>query len=205
MKHIGNRAGTALRTGLLAVVLVMVTVSCSQNPPPISPGQSTAPNATAPESNPAGDIPDNQVYVPFTPAGDRFTISVPEGWSRSTAGTETVFTDKYNTVRVQAGDRAAAPTVESVISQELPGIAAGTPGYRAGTVTAVQRRAGQAVLITYQAASAPNPVTGKSVTEAVERYQFWHNGTEVVVTLSGPQGTDNVDPWRTITDSLQWP
>ncbi len=48
MKHIGNRAGTALRTGLLAVVLVMVTVSCSQNPPPISPGQSTAPNATAP-------------------------------------------------------------------------------------------------------------------------------------------------------------
>jgi hypothetical protein len=26
----------------------------------------------------------------------------------------------------------------------------------------------------------------------------------VVVTLSAPVGSDNVDPWRIITDSLSW-
>jgi hypothetical protein len=47
-------------------------------------------------------------------------------------------------------------------------------------------------------------VTGKSVTEAVQRYEFWRSGQEVVLTLSAPQGSDNVDPWRTITDSFRW-
>lgn len=68
----------------------------------------------------------------------------------------------------------------------------------------VQRAAGPAVLITYQAISAPDAVTGKSVTEAVERYEFWRGGQEVVLTLSAPQGADNVDPWRMITDSFRW-
>jgi hypothetical protein len=42
------------------------------------------------------------------------------------------------------------------------------------------------------------------VRESVERYAFWHAGQQVVLTLSGPRGADNVDPWRTITDSLRW-
>ena len=40
--------------------------------------------------------------------------------------------------------------------------------------------------------------------EAVERYAFWHDGQEAVLTLSGPKGADNVDPWRIVTDSLRW-
>jgi hypothetical protein len=31
-----------------------------------------------------------------------------------------------------------------------------------------------------------------------------HDGREVVLTLSGPKGADNVDPWRIVTDSLRW-
>ena len=31
-----------------------------------------------------------------------------------------------------------------------------------------------------------------------------NNGREAIVTLSGPRGADNVDPWRVITDSLRW-
>lgn len=140
----------------------------------------------------------------FTSPDKLFTVSIPEGWERSTVGAETVFSDKFNSVRVQTATRADAPTVESATAQELAPLAATTPGYNPGTVTAVQRRAGQAILITYTATSTTNPVTGKSVTEAVERYEFWRGGHEVVLTLSGAQGADNVDPWRTITDSLQW-
>src|SRR3954470_10175370 len=37
--------------------------------------------AIAPEKNPPGDIPDNQVFVPYrSPLGS--SIKVPEGWSR---------------------------------------------------------------------------------------------------------------------------
>jgi len=161
---------------------------------------STAPS----ESNPAGDIPDTQAFVPFTPPGGLFTVSVPEGWARSTDGAATIFTDKANTVRIETAARADAPNTESVQVDELPAIASSTPGYRAATVTAVQRKAGPVILITYQGTAAPNPVTGKTGTESFERYDYWRNGHEVMLTLSGPAGADNVDPWRTITDSLQW-
>jgi hypothetical protein len=166
-------------------------------------GSSTV-TTSAPETNPAGDIPDNQAYVPFTPPGGVFTVSVPEGWARTTDGAATIFTDKANTVRIEAYAVAAAPNTESVSVYELPIIASSTPGYRSGTVTAVPRKVGQVMLITYQGTSPPNPVTGKTGTDAIERYEFWRDGREVILTLSGPVGADNVDPWRTITDSLQW-
>jgi len=50
----------------------------------------------------------------------------------------------------------------------------------------------------------PDPVTGKTVTDSVERYVFTHGGRTAVLTLSGPRGADNVDPWRIVTDSLRW-
>lgn len=212
MKVIRRRVGFA--AGCVAVAVVVVT-ACgeSDNTAPTGGGPSgqgtvstsAGPNPNSPENNPAGDLPDNQAYVPFTPSDNLFTVSVPEGWSQSTNGAATVFTDKFNTVQLDTVARATAPTVESARAEEVPGIAFAAPGYSPGSVSTVQRNAGPAVLITYQATSAANPVTGKAVTEAVERYEFWHDGHEVVLTLSGPQDADNVDPWRTITDSLQWP
>ena len=72
------------------------------------------------------------------------------------------------------------------------------------SVSTVIRPAGSVVLTTYQANSAPDPVTNKYVVLDVERYDYWKNGTMVTVTLSAPTGSDNVDPWKTITDSLAW-
>jgi hypothetical protein len=180
----------------------------SASPSPVAPapssGSSAAPNPNAPEINSAGDIPDNQVFVPYTPAGGSFVVRVPQGWARSATGSAVVFTDKFNRVRIESVPRSQAPDVASTRAQELPQLQSSVPGFQAGQVTMVQRSAGPAVLITYQANSAPNAVTGKSVTEAVERYQFWRGGQEVVLTLSAPQGSDNVDPWRMVTDSFRW-
>jgi hypothetical protein len=161
-------------------------------------------SSSAPEINPAGDIPDNQVYVPFSPAGGLFSVKVPEGWARSQNGTATIFGDKLNSIRIETQPASAAPTVSSATSQELPKIKSAAHGFVPGNVTTVGRKAGQAVRITYRADSAPNPVTGKTVVDAVERYDFWHAGQEVVLTLSGPTGADNVDPWKLVTDSVQW-
>jgi hypothetical protein len=167
-------------------------------------GSSAAPNPNAPETNSAGDIPDNQVFVPYTPTGGLFVVQVPQGWARSVTGSAVVFTDKFNSVRIESMPRSQAPDVASARAQEVSQLQSSVPGFRAGQVTMVQRSAGPVVLITYQASSAPDAVTGKSVTEAVERYEFWRGGQEVVLTLSAPQGADNVDPWRTVTDSFRW-
>jgi hypothetical protein len=74
---------------------------------------SAASSSSAPETNPAGDIPDNQVYVPFSPPGGRLSIKVPEGWARGQAGTATTFTDKLNSIRIQTRSMPAAPTIAS--------------------------------------------------------------------------------------------
>jgi hypothetical protein len=194
----------AVAAAVLATTAVLVGCGTSATAPSGSGASSSTLTAPAPETNPAGDIPDNQAFVPFTPPGGVFTVSVPEGWARTTDGAATIFTDKANTVRIETRPLATAPNTMSVSVDELPAIAASTPGYLPGTVTAVQRKAGQVMLITYQGASPPDPVTGKTGTDAIERYEFWRDGREVILTLSGPVGADNVDPWRTITDSLQW-
>jgi hypothetical protein len=131
-------------------------------------------------------------------------VSIPQGWARSEDGPATVFTDKFNRVRIEVQPRPAAPDVASVKATEVPRLQQSTPGFALTDVGQAQRKGGPAVLVRYQATSAPNPVTGRSVTEAVERYTFWKAGEEAVLTLAGPKGADNVDPWRTVSDSLRW-
>jgi len=157
-----------------------------------------------PEVNPPGDIPDNQAFVTFTPPSGGYSVQVPEGWARTDGPHGVSFTDKFNTVRIELEPTASAPTVASATSTEVPAITAVARCYEPGKVTTVVRKGGTAVLITYQADAAPDPVTGKVVRDDVERYEFWRGGTEAVVTLSGAAGSDNVDPWRLVTDSFTW-
>jgi hypothetical protein len=161
-------------------------------------------NPNAPEASPAGDIPDNQAYVPYSPPGGGYSVKVPEGWARTSSGGATTFTDKLNSIRMESLSASSAPTVAGAQSTELPKLTAATPGLRAAKVSQVKRSAGPVVLIAYEAASKPDPVTGKRTVQAVERYEFFKNGKEVVLTLSAPKGADNVDPWKIVTDSLRY-
>ncbi|MEO7058556.1 MAG: hypothetical protein ABI083_02455 [Lapillicoccus sp.] len=169
-----------------------------------TPTSSSVPNPAATESNPPGDIPDNQAYVPFTPSGTAVSVKVPEGWARSTSSTSSVFTDKLNRIEVQTSKVAAAPTPASVLSVDVPRLQASVPKFAAPKVVTVSRTAGTGVLLTYQRDSAVDPVTGKVVRDAVERYTFFRAGTRVDLTLSGPTSADNVDPWRIVSDSVTW-
>lgn len=217
----GSRARRASAGVAGVMLLAVVLAACGGAPLPATSGQvsssagapgpasaapppQTQPQASLPEVNPAGDIPDTQAYVPFSSLDGLFTVSIPEGWARSSEGPATVFTDKLNTVRIEAAPRPAPPTVDSARAQELPALAGSVAGFAPGQVSTVTRPAGPAVLITYQAGSPPDPVTGKSRLDAVERYEFFHADAEVALTLSGPVGADNVDPYRMITDSLRW-
>lgn len=154
------------------------------------------------EANPAGDIPDQQAFVAFTVPNSTVSVKVPEGWSKSTSGGATTFTDKLNSVTVALTAAATAPTEQSVTSTDIPALKGALQNFTLGKVSTVQRPAGSAILVTYQVDSAPDPVTNKVVRDAVERYTFFKNGHRVDLTLTGPQSSDNVDPWRIVTDSV---
>lgn len=169
---------------------------------PASPAKGANPNV--PEVNDPGDIPDNQVFVAYTPPGGGYSVKVPEGWARSQDGNAVTFTDKFNSIRMESKPAPAQPTADSAKRDEVPQIEAAARGVSAVKVTGVARKAGPAVRITYEADSAPNEVTGTSRRIAVERYEFWRAGNEVVLTLTGAKGADNVDPWKIVTEGFAW-
>lgn len=190
--HLSPRLPALAVTAGLAVSLAACGSSSSA---PAAPGPASP---SAAETNPSGDIPDNIAYVPYKPPGGRYSVAVPEGWSRSGSGGVVVFTDKLNSVRVEVRPLVAAPTQASVRDRELAGKGA------TATLSTVTLPAGPAVKATYQTDSAPDPVTGKTRRDTVERFSLWKSGTEAVLTLAGPVGADNVDPYKKITDSFAW-
>ncbi len=179
------------------------TGSTSSGAATTGPAATTTTTTAQREVNPPGDIPDTQAFVAFTPAGGGYTISVPEGWARTDAEATTTFTDKYNSAVITLAATPTAPTEASVRAIDVP-ILARQPEFVLRAITTVARTAGPAILTTYSALSAVNPVTGKVATLDVERYELWNAGRLLTVTLAGPAGSDNVDPWRTVTDSLRW-
>jgi hypothetical protein len=52
--------------------------------------------------------------------------------------------------------------------------------------------------------SVPDPVTGKSLPLIVDTYEFVKNGKVAVLELSTPEGVDNVDAYRMISESFRW-
>jgi hypothetical protein len=143
------------------------------------------------------------VFIPFTSADGKYVVRVPEGWARTENSGGVTFTDKYNSIMIQASPAATAPSVESVKSAGLADVSA-DPTFALQAVGPVHRKAGDGILATFEIGSAPNKVTGKKALLSVERYVFFHNGQTVVLTLSGAKGADNVDPWKTVSDSLTW-
>jgi hypothetical protein len=186
----------------LALIATVAVAACGNSSSSSTSTSSGAVNPNAKEASPPGDIPDNQAFVRYTPPGGGYSVKVPEGWARTAAGGAVTFTDKLNSVRMESHAAAAAPTVATYKAKEQPRVRAATNGYKAVSVTTVSRKGGKAVRAVYYATTPPNAVTGKTSTNTVERYEFFRNGKEVVITLSGPKGADNVDPWRIVSDSV---
>jgi hypothetical protein len=208
------------KTPALIIVAIAVTVagcgSSSSNPAGASSaGASITASSTTTktaggvnpnqrETLPPGDIPDTIAYVPYTSRALGLTVSTPEGWSRSNASGTVKFTDKLNEVLVFAVPAGAPLTPATAKSTEVPKVAASVKAFKLQSLSTVSRPAGTAVRIAYLGDSQPDAVTGKVGTLAFERYDFFHQGKEVVLLLSSPQGSDNVDPWRKITSSLRF-
>jgi hypothetical protein len=170
-----------------------------------APPVAVAPQAAvAPEKSPPGDIPDNQVFVPYTPASGALSISVPEGWSRKAEGSKVTFTDKLNTIVLTWASATSAPTVAGAKTATAAQLAKTELAFQLVGVKEAALSAGKAVVLQYRENSAPSDVTGKQYRLDVQRYQLFKNGEQADITLLSPVGADNVDPWRIVTRSFKW-
>ena len=168
--------------------------------PPQAAATETA--ATA-EKNPPGDIPDSQVFVVYrSPLG--FSLKVPEGWARSERKNGAKFADKFNTIDIEVGNAAAAPSVDSVKADQVAELVRTDRAVKIVGIKGIKLPAGDAVLIVYQSNSDPNPVTRKQLRQENNRYLLFRDGRLAALDLAAPLGADNVDQWQLIARSFRW-
>lgn len=154
------------------------------------------------EKNPPGDIPDNLAFVKYSNKPGGYSFTHPEGWAQTGTGTEVRFTDKLNGVTVESVKAGAAPTVARARSSLIPQIKSSVPAFQLRGVSAVTLPAGKGVHIVFRRNSDPDQVTGKVFRDEVEEYAVYSAGRLVRMDLYGPVGADNVDAYRTMSQSL---
>jgi hypothetical protein len=162
------------------------------------------PGALSAEANSAatGDIPDNQVFLVFTNRRAGYAMKYPEGWTQAGPARRITFSDKNNLVRVVIA-HGSKPTVASV-TRQLQALKHSTPSLSFTSPRPISLPAGPAIAVTYLTHSAPNPVTGKRVTLAVNRYVVARGNRVATVDLGTPKGVDNVDAYRMMIHSFRW-
>ena len=189
-----------MRRQASCLVLLALMVAVAGWPPVAATAPASGPGPLQGEAGSAatGDIPDNQVFLPFRDGPAGYSMKYPEGWASQGAGRSVTFRDKNNIVRI-------------LISRGVASAAAASRGLRAlnGATVRQQPQAmtiagAPAIKAVYTTVSAPNPVTGKRVTLTVDRYYLDHAGKEAIVDLGTPVGVDNVDAYRLMIESFRW-
>ena len=211
-----RQPGMAVAATLLAAVLAGCGGSGSPSagggggrttaPTPASgTGQNAAAQSPVPaENNPPGDIPDTTVYVTYQSPAGHLMLKVPEGWSRKSTLAGSTFTSNLNSIGLAWMPMTGAPTAGSARATTVRALQAAALAFRLQAVRTVTLAGGPAVEIVYQVNSAPNPVTGRQYRLVIERFEFYHKGRGAVLSLSSAVGSDNVDPWRIVSESFRW-
>ena len=170
---------------------------------------STVPNGSsttvtvAPETLTPGDIPDTIAYVPYANTAGRYSFSHPEGWAQTGGGTQVTFSDKYNGVSADSVPASSAPTLATARSTDIAKLKTTEPAFQLKNVSAVTLPGGPGVLIVYRRNSPPDPVTGRSIRQEVQRYEIFAKAHIVTLDLFGAVGADNVDPYTKMSQSLR--
>src|SRR5260370_23862626 len=149
---------TLLFRSTIASAALFVALAPLAMPAPVQ-AQETA---VAPEKNPPGDIPDNQVFITYA-APQGFSLKVPEGWARTDKPDGVSFADKYGTIEVSVASATSPLTVASVRFSEGAEPARKGHAIKIGSVKETKLPGGPAVVITFTSNSAPNAVTGRQI------------------------------------------
>jgi hypothetical protein len=172
------------------------------------PGSSPAPiDSSTPEPDTGagsaqGDVPDNAVFLTYDDPTHRFSIQYVEGWQVTPGPDGVVIRDKDSseTVRIvpMPADLAACVT-----DAELPALQA-LDGFSLIGQDRVKVNGQKLIHLAYHLPAPADPVTGKRVPSTVDRYYVPGLVDLAIVSLSTPDGVDNVDAFRQMIGSLSW-
>jgi len=148
-----------------------------------------------------GDIPDNAVFLTYRSAAWSFSIQYVEGWQVRTATDGVTIRDKDSseTVRVVTMPPDVAAYIKNT---DLPALQSQP---RFALVKQNTVKVGSAVYahLVYHAPADPDPVTGKQVASTIDRFYVPGPGL-AIISLSTPDGVDNVDAFRQMITSFKW-
>jgi hypothetical protein len=196
-------AGTATASpSVVAGATGSPTSSVDPNPQEVFtpvPDASQGPDSGA--ATAAGDIPDNAVFLTYTSAAWQFSIPYVEGWQVATQGDGVTIRDKDSSETVVVVQRPA-DIQNWVKTVDLPSLQA-TPGFSLVKEDNVKIGAATYLHLVYHAPAAPDPVTGKQVPSTIDRFYVPGPGL-AVISLSTPDGVDNVDAFRHMIESFTW-
>ncbi len=182
-----------LRPGraLAAAGLVTALAACGGSGSPAPAGHTGTP-AAAGSTAPAGGTGQ-------TPAGGQAPVP-----AESNPPGDIPDTTVYVPYQSAAGHLLLAPTVSSARATTIPALQASTLAFGLQAARAVSLAAGPAIEIIYQVNSPPNQVTGRQYRLVIQRFELYRNGRGAVIALSSAVGSDNVDPWRIVSQSFRW-
>src|SRR3954470_21767187 len=100
---------------------------------------SNAANPNAKEKAPPGDIPDSTQFVRFKVPAGGFSLTVPEGWAQTHAGSKVIFTSNLNSVQVEHQSAGATLTVAGVKAKDVPNLAHELKSFHLRSVAPVKR------------------------------------------------------------------
>lgn len=209
-----NTRATAHRRLLpLMVVLVALAAACSgtgpgpsQSSPVGQPGVATPGASQSQEPDPSsgahGDIPDNAVFLTYRDSAHGFTISYVEGWQVSTVADGVGIRDK-DSAEIVAVVASVPDAAAYVGGTDLPALRS-QAGFALIKQDAVNVKGVSLVHLAYYLLAPPDPVTGKQVASTVDRYYMRGPKALAIVSLSTPNGVDNVDAFRQMIESFAW-
>ena len=222
MRSSGSRAARFALCGVVALLASACGASSSTPPPTVSPASSAGaapsgdnstlepvftpiPDASqAPDTGTGaahGDIPDNAVFLTYRSASWGFSIQYVEGWQVMTGPDGVTIRDKDSseTIRVVTLPKDVPAYVGGT---DLPALQA-TPGFSLVKRNTAKVGSAAYVHLVYHAPADPDPVTGKQVASTVDRFYVPGPGL-AIVSLSTPDGVDNVDAFRQMITSFKW-
>lgn len=173
------------------------TTSSSPN---ASAGGSTAPEPSG--GTTSGDVPDNAVFLTYRGGTPAFAIQYVEGWQVTSQRDGVVVRDKDSSETVSV---VAMPADLSawIAGTDLPALRA-QAGFKLDKQDRVKVGSTSYDHLVYHLPAPPDPVTGKQVPSTIDRYYVPGSAGLAVVSLSTPDGVDNVDAFRQMIGSFTW-
>jgi hypothetical protein len=164
------------------------------------PGPTQAPDIGG--GTTAGDVPDNAVFLTYQQVTIGFSIQYVEGWQVTTQpdGVDIHDKDSSETVSVVSLPKDVAAYIAST---DLPALQP-QAGFKFVKQDTVKVGSSTYHHLVYHILSPVDPVTGKRVPSTVDRYYVPGSMGLAVVSLSTPDGVDNVDAFRQMIESFTW-